>query len=487
MLFNSLPFLLFFVVVTALYFLLPHKFRWALLLAASCFFYMFFKPIYILILGFTIVIDYYAGILLENEPDKKRRKKYLVMSLIANIGVLAVFKYYNFLNTNISGLSLLFGYKNPLPYLHILLPIGLSFHTFQAMSYTIEVYRGNQKAERHFGIYALYVMFYPQLVAGPIERPQHMLHQFHEKKHFDYNNAVAGLRLMVWGLFKKAVIADRLAYVTDPVFNNPHNYPASSILIAAVFFSFQIYCDFSGYSDIALGSARVMGFRLMRNFDRPYSAKNIPEFWRRWHISLSTWFRDYLYIPMGGNRVTGMRWYFNIFIVFLISGLWHGANWTFIIWGALHGFYMISGAISAHARNRIKAIIGIAQLKWLDNAVQKLITFSLVTIAWVFFRANTMQDAFYMLRKLPSSFSEFVYMAKNLVPISLPISGEKAWVCVLVICIMELIHTIQKKRSINTLLLNQPRYIRWCVYYIFIFTILYMGIFHNRQFIYFQF
>ena len=487
MLFNSLPFVIFFPVVTALFFLLPHKFRWFLLLAASCFFYMFFKPVYILILAFTIVIDYYAGILLENETNKKRKKKYLIMSLVANIGVLAIFKYYNFLNGNISGLALLFGYKNPIPFLKIALPIGLSFHTFQAMSYTIEVYRGHQKAERNFGIYALYVMFYPQLVAGPIERPQNMLHQFHEKKYFNYNNAVAGIRLMVWGMFKKAVIADRLATVTDPIFNDPHGYPASSILIACVFFSFQIYCDFSGYSDIALGSARVMGFDLMKNFDRPYSAKNIPEFWRRWHISLSTWFKDYLYIPLGGSRVKEWRRHFNIFVVFLVSGLWHGANWTYIIWGSLHGTYMVFGTMTAHIRNKIRNIIGLAKVKWLDNGIQKLITFLLVTIAWIFFRANTVPDAFYMVRKLPMAIGELAGVLKHSFTLVMPIADARVVMCVVVILIMELVHTMQKKRSMNTLLQNQPRYVRWCVYYFFVFMVIYFGVFHNRQFIYFQF
>jgi len=488
MLFNSIEFVFFFIIVTALYFFLPHRFRWFLLLAASCFFYMFFKPVYILILGFTIVIDYYAGILLENEPDKKKKKRYLVMSLIANIGVLAIFKYFNFLNTNISGLSQLMGYNNPIPYLHILLPIGLSFHTFQAMSYTIEVYRGHQKAERHFGIYSLYVMFYPQLVAGPIERPQNMLHQFHEVKYFNYNNTVAGLRLMLWGMFKKAVIADRLALITDPVFNDPHSYSALSILVAAVFFSFEIYCDFSGYSDIALGSARVMGFDLMKNFDRPYSARKISEFWRRWHISLSTWFKDYLYIPLGGNRVPVLRRHFNLFLVFLVSGLWHGADWKFIIWGALHGFYSVFGTVTEPARRKMWVMTGIPKIKWLDGAIQKATVFFLVTIAWIFFRANTTTDALYMVRSVPKAIAEgFTMLMTRVNALNIPISAGKLALCVAVVGVMELVHSIQKKRSINTLIQNQPRALRWTVYYLFVFSIIYMGIFHNRQFIYFQF
>src|SRR5690242_11717349 len=262
MVFNSLAFVAFFIVVTTLFFILPHKYRWALLLAASCYFYMYFVPVYILILGFTIVVDYFAGIYIAKSKGK-RRKMFLVFSLIANIGVLAFFKYYNFLNNNLTGLLGEFSLKNPVPYLDILLPIGLSFHTFQAMSYTIEVYRGHQEPEKHFGIYALYVMFYPQLVAGPIERPQNILHQFHEEKRFDYDNVVSGLRLMLWGFIKKLVVADRLAIYVDAVFNNAHYHSASSMLIAACFFRIQLYCDFSGYSDIAIGAARVMGYNLM--------------------------------------------------------------------------------------------------------------------------------------------------------------------------------------------------------------------------------
>jgi alginate O-acetyltransferase complex protein AlgI len=319
MLFNSLEFLLFFPIVTILYFVFPYRFRWALLLAASC----YFKPIYILILGFTIIIDYYAGIYIEQSEGKKR-KFYLTLSLIANIGVLAVFKYYNFLNLNLTWLLEGFSLKNPVSFLSIALPVGLSFHTFQAMSYTIEVYRGNQKAEHHFGIYALYVMFYPQLVAGPIERPQNVLHQFYEKHDFDYQRVTDGLKLMAWGMFKKVVISDRLAVMVSQVYNDPYQQTGVPLLVGTICFSIQIFCDFSGYSDIALGSAEVMGFRLMKNFDRPYYAKTISEFWKRWHISLSTWFRDYLYISLGGNRVSKWRREYNLFIVFLVSWVLFG-------------------------------------------------------------------------------------------------------------------------------------------------------------------
>ncbi|HEV8505901.1 MAG TPA: MBOAT family O-acyltransferase, partial [Chitinophagaceae bacterium] len=262
---------------------------------------MAFIPVYILILGFTIFIDYFAGIYLEKAKSKK--KLFLIISLVANIGVLAFFKYFNFINENITGLLKGFGISNSAPVLNIILPIGLSFHTFQAMSYTIEVYRGNQKAERNFGIYALYVMFYPQLVAGPIERPQNLLHQFYEKHELNYDNVVSGLKMILWGFFQKLVVADRLSAYVNAVYKNPENHSGLTLLLATVFFAFQIYCDFAGYSNIALGSAKIMGFKLMTNFERPYYAKSVSEFWKRWHISLSSWFRDYLYIPLGGNRV----------------------------------------------------------------------------------------------------------------------------------------------------------------------------------------
>jgi alginate O-acetyltransferase complex protein AlgI len=393
MLFNSFEFLYFFISVTTLYFILPDRFRWILLLAASCFFYMFFKPEYILILLFTIIIDYYAGILIEKQTEKKKKKRFLIMSLVANIGVLAVFKYYNFINDNITGLCNLVGMQNSIPYLSIILPIGLSFHTFQAMSYTIEVYRGNQKAERHFGIYSLYVMFYPQLVAGPIERPQNILHQFYKKHPFSFENAVLGSNLIILGLFKKMVIADRLAVYVNQVYAHLDTSTTVSAWLAAIFFSLQIYCDFSGYSDIARGTAKFMGYDLMINFDRPYLSRSISEFWTRWHISLSSWFKDYLYIPLGGNRVSKWKWYRNILIVFLISGLWHGANFTFIIWGGLHAIYILVESLFLPYTGKL-----LNKPSLLIKTFNQLKVFMLVTIAWVFFRAANLDQAMQMMK-----------------------------------------------------------------------------------------
>lgn len=387
MLFNTAEFLVFFIVVTMLFFLLPHKFRWFHLLIASCYFYASFVPIYILILFFTIIIDYFAGIFIERATGKSRGH-ILLISIVANVSVLAFFKYYNFFIENVNDIFSFLGTSQNLPFLNILLPIGLSFHTFQAMSYTIEVYKGNQKAEKHFGIYALYVMFYPQLVAGPIERPQNILHQFHKKQNFSASNLWIGLRLMLWGLFKKVVVADRLSIFVDRVFDNPSGQNSIVLALGAVFFAIQIYCDFSGYSDMAIGAARTMGFNLMTNFNRPYFATNIKNFWDRWHISLSTWFRDYVYIPLGGNRVKVGRLYFNIAVVFLLSGLWHGANWTFIVWGALHVMYLFAYMFISRniGWNKISTYKGFPFFAW-------MVTFTLVCFAWVFFRAENVDAA----------------------------------------------------------------------------------------------
>lgn len=484
MLFNSLHFLIFFILVTSLYFSLPYNRRWLLLLISSCYFYMAFVPVYILILGFTIVVDYFAGIYIEN-AEGKRRKLLLVCSLIANIGVLAVFKYYNFINQNLEFLFHGFGLSYSIPYLSILLPIGLSFHTFQAMSYTIEVYRGHQKAERHFGIYSLYVMFYPQLVAGPIERPQNLLHQFREKYDFDYDRVSSGLRLMAWGLFKKVVIADRLAIAVDTVYNNPERHNSVSLIIATIFFTYQIFCDFSGYSDMAIGAARVMGFKLMTNFNNPYQSKTISEFWKRWHVSLSTWFKDYLYITLGGNRVSIPRWYLNLFIVFLVSGLWHGANWTFVLWGALHGFYLVFGLLTKQIRDKFNKTLRLDRVPLLPT----LTTFCLVAFAWIFFRANTVDSAFYIIQHIFTGLPDVFQRIAKHQPVYqyLGLSPSFLTVAICSIVLLETVHYLKRKRNFTEIFLKKPIYIRWAVYYVVVLTIIFFGVFENRQFIYFQF
>lgn len=473
MLFNSIEFLYFFLIVTVTFFVLPHKVRWLLLLLASCYFYMVFRPEYILILFFTIIIDYFVGIKLEKIQDKSWKKKFLIISIIANIGILVFFKYYNFINTNITEVLDLFSLKNKLPYLNIVLPIGLSFHTFQALSYTIEVYRGNHKAERHFGIYALYVMFYPQLVAGPIERPQNILHQLHEKKSFIPTNAILGINLIVFGLFKKLVIADRLAIYVNQVFSSISDASSVSVIIAIAFFSFQIYCDFSGYSDIARGTAKFMGYELMINFNRPYSARSINEFWSKWHISLSSWFRDYLYIPLGGNRGKKIFWYRNLFIVFLISGLWHGANWTFVIWGGLHAIYLISSHLlkdfgfhgtKIKIHNSIKPLIGFLNV---------IFVFILVSFAWIFFRASSINQAIEVINKI----LHFDY-SFNLIQLSAELGPLNLIISFFVIVLLLFSEKIFERLKINNSLAFNI---------VYIFLILILGMNGKTEFIYFQF
>lgn len=476
MLFNSFHFLFFFTIVTTLYFSVPHKWRWLLLLTSSCYFYMAFVPIYILILAVTIVIDYFAGILIAKARGKQR-KNFLVISLVANIAVLCIFKYFNFLSDNFSFLMHGFGLTEPLPYLNILLPIGLSFHTFQAMSYTIEVYRGNQKAEKHIGIYALYVMFYPQLVAGPIERPQNLLHQFKEKHEFEYVRIVEGLKLILWGFFKKLVVADRLAIYVNAVYNNSEHHSGLSLLVATVFFAFQIYCDFSAYSDIAIGVAKVMGFHLMTNFNRPYFARTIAEFWKRWHISLSTWFKDYLYISLGGNRVSVPRWYFNLFIVFLISGLWHGASWTYVIWGALNGFYLIFANLSLSFREKISGFLGLDAVPIFTRCLQIGTTFILVCFAWVFFRANNLNEALSIIKSI-ATFKGPLFI-ENPSKMIYSLAG-----------VAFLLATDYKReyyKGAITFFDNKNWLVRNMSYASLVIIILLFGVFDGGQFIYFQF
>ncbi len=491
MLFNSFSFFIFFPVVTVAYFLLPHRYRWMLLLAASCYFYMAFIPVYILILVVTIIVDYVAGILIEDSTGK-RRKFFLVASIVANLGVLAFFKYFNFFNTNIAELYSFLGLHYPIQNLSIILPIGLSFHTFQSISYTIEVYRGHQESERHFGIFALYVLFYPQLVAGPIERPQNMLPQFHKEHYFDYERVTSGLKLMTWGLFKKVVIADRLAVIVNEVYNNPSAYEGPALILATFCFAYQIYCDFSGYTDIARGAAQVMGYDLMLNFRQPYFSKSIAEFWSRWHISLSTWFRDYLYIPLGGNRVSKMRWQINLVIVFAISGLWHGASWNFVIWGLLHGFYLIASIQLGGLLSRFAESIGIGKLPRLYAAIQIFITFVLVCFAWIFFRAATLQDSIYVITHLTTGFGDFfqqVLSGQIITPFTkqiIVVAGPAFAAMVL----LEIAQYVQLSGSMREKIAARPVWQRWAAYYGIVAFLVVFGIWYEEsgsQFIYFQF
>ncbi len=475
MLFNSLSFILFFLVVTATYYLLPYRLRWVLLLLASCGFYMAFVPIYILILFLTIIIDYVAAICIETLPT--RRKPYLLLaSILSTCLVLFAFKYYDFFAMNVNALASLLDWNYSISALKLILPIGLSFHTFQSLAYVIEVYRGNQKAERHFGIYALYVMFYPQLVAGPIERPQHLLHQFYEPHRPDYAIMRDGLRLILWGMFKKVVVADRLSIYVDTVYNHADHHNGTTLLLATVFFAFQIYCDFSGYSDIAIGCARVMGFRLMRNFNTPYFSTNISEFWSRWHISLSQWFRDYLYISMGGNRVSEFRRYFNLMTTFAISGIWHGANWTYLVWGTLNGAYLIFGIATSGVRSAlakaVAPVLGPGSLKALAVAS----TFTLTCFAWIFFRAPSLDAASVVVRKILFDRGPlFTGGARDLVYGFLGIG------------ILLVVDGWCGTRPFDEAISSLGGFRRWSIYVFLCVWMLMTGVFSASQFIYFQF
>jgi D-alanyl-lipoteichoic acid acyltransferase DltB (MBOAT superfamily) len=415
------------------------------------------------------------------EPAQGRKRKlFLIVSLIANIGMLAFFKYFNFAEHEILRLGHSIGMRFNLPFLAVILPIGLSFHTFQSMSYTLEVYRGNYRAERHLGIYALYVLFYPQMVAGPIERPQHLLHQFHTPVIFNSGHIIEGLELMIWGLFKKAVIADNLALIVDPVFENPTIYSGWPTILAVYAFAIQIYCDFSGYTDIARGAARVLGYNLMLNFDMPYRAKSISEFWRRWHISLSTWFKDYLYIPLGGNRKSTNRNYLNLLIVFLVSGLWHGASWAFIVWGALHGLYLIVGQTTCAFRQKLWRMSGLAGHLKLRAFIATLITFHFIWIAWVFFRSGT-------LHKAGQMFSGMLFHGGATHVFSITLDSFHCTGLIISIIVLAGMHEIQRQVGYRNITTNIPRLLRLALFFGGVCWILLWGQFTSHDFIYFQF
>lgn len=404
MLFNSIEFFVFFGSLLLLYYYVPKKYKWLLLLIVSYYFYMSWRWQYIILIIISTLVDYFVAKAIFKTNIQFRKRVFLSISLIANLGMLFYFKYYNFFIDSVnSSISIFSGFT--IPYAEIILPVGLSFYTFQTISYTLEVYYGRQEPERHLGKFALFVSYFPQLVAGPIERPQNLLHQLNDPKPLMASNFVSGARLILWGLFKKVVVADRLAYFVDVVYNNPDSYHGLSIVIATVFFAFQIYCDFSGYSDMAIGVARIMGVDLMKNFRTPYFSTSVREFWGRWHISLSTWFRDYVYIPLGGNRAGMNKWIVNLFITFLISGIWHGANWTFIIWGAIHGLIIAFEAI-----NSKKKFINIP----LPTLLKTGLTFSIVCFAWIFFRANNVSDAFLIISNIFTTSYSFIGEVRSL-------------------------------------------------------------------------
>jgi len=478
MLFNSLDFFIFFPAVVVLYFILPLRFRWVLLLAASYFFYMKWKPIYVLLIVASTLVDYLAAQQMSRHVEKKKRKPWLYLSLASNLGILLTFKYYNFFQENINELLIgADGSGYQLPIAEWLLPMGISFYTFQTMAYSIDVYNSKIKAEKHLGYFALYVTYFPQLVAGPIERAQNLLPEFRKKYDVAYPRIVSGLKQMLWGLFKKVVIADNIGTLVDIVYNQPDVYSGAAVIVATVLFAFQIYADFSGYSDIAIGASRVLGIDLMVNFRTPYLATSIRDFWARWHISLSTWFRDYLYIPLGGNRVIKWRWYMNLLVVFLVSGFWHGANWTFIIWGGLHGAYLVLAILFEPFWK--KAVPEQMQKSFFYKLGNIAITFVLVVFAWLFFRANTIDDAMHFLSGITD------WNMEGLIAYGTEVGSGTVLTIGIVLTGFVLIDPVMDKIVKGELQL--PKHWAYPIFALILVGILLVGNFGEVNFIYFQF
>ncbi|MDA7880837.1 MBOAT family protein [Akkermansiaceae bacterium] len=480
MIFNSLEFVAFFIAVFWGYFGVRAKYRWMLLLIASYIFYASWNPLYTLLIVGSTLVDYFAAIQVEKSRTKRAKKLYLTVSLLSNLGLLGFFKYYGFLAAETNWLLDAIGLSERVPIFQILLPVGISFYTFQTMSYSIDVYRGSLKAERHLGYFALYVSFFPQLVAGPIERSTRLLPQLRNLRGFDYQRVREGFQLIYWGLFKKIVVADWLADYVNSVYGNTGESAGLACLLATFFFGFQIYYDFSAYSEIARGCGKIFGVELMVNFRTPYFARSIKEFWNRWHISLSTWFRDYIYFPLGGSRVAFPRVIMNILIVFAISGIWHGANWTFLIWGLLHGAALALLMATSGFRNSVFLKIGLSESSLIRQGAGMILTFLFVSLTWVFFRADNLADAIEVLSKFGS-----------LLPISLG-SGQIAaglsrgtflflFVGIFIVTVLEARGLVFKIFSSSCV------YHRWGLYTFLGVLMITSGHYQPSEFVYFQF
>ena len=489
MLFNSLEFLIFFPIVTLVYFLIPKRFRYLWLLGASYYFYSCWNAQYALLMATSTVITYLSGLFIDRATTDRGRKLSVAASFVLNLAILFYFKYFYFTMDNINMVRGLFGLSALEPKFDVILPVGISFYTFQALSYTMDVYRKEITPEKNIFRYALFVSFFPQLVAGPIERSKNLLTQLREDHKFDYMRARCGLLVMLWGFFLKLVIADRAAILVNTVYDRYTEFGGAILLVATVFFAVQIYCDFASYSLIAKGAAKVMGFELMDNFRQPYFSTSIAEFWRRWHISLSSWFKDYLYIPLGGNRKGTVRKYFNLMVVFLVSGLWHGASWNFVIWGALHGVYQIFGAVTLNTRKFCCEILNINRQTTHYKLFQRAITFALVTFGWIFFRSEGLTQAVVIVKNIFTNFAPWA-LWDSLTSAGLNMSN----LLVLVLSVCLLIFVSKKEQNgISVFEKIEKMHIlaRWPIYYALIFVVLILGIygpgFAASQFIYFQF
>ena len=482
MLFNSIEFALFLPLVFWIYWFAlgkSIKLQNLFILIASYVFYGWWDPRFLVLIFLSTIVDFYIGIGLHKSSEYHIRKALLVTSLIVNIGILFVFKYYGFFVQNFIDAFTFFGSQLQLDSLSIILPVGISFYTFQTLSYSIDVYRRKLEPTQGFVSFAAFVSFFPQLVAGPIERATNLLPQFYKKRVFNYAQSVDGLRQILWGLFKKIVIADNCAEYVNVVFGNYQSYEASSLIVAAFFFSIQIYCDFSGYSDIAIGTAKLFGFKLMRNFAYPYFSRDISEFWRRWHISLSTWFRDYLYIPLGGSRGGVNVKVRNTLIIFLVSGFWHGANWTFIVWGFLNALYFLPLLLANRNRVNLGIVAENTSFPNLKEMLSMMLTFSLTTLAWIYFRSESVVDANQFIAGI---FDKGVLTAPR------SLGMERALITFISISILVLAEWVSRKKEypLEEFELHAKRYLRHATYYAIVLAIFFFS--GNQQgFIYFQF
>ncbi|MFZ5564254.1 MAG: MBOAT family O-acyltransferase [Thermodesulfobacteriota bacterium] len=485
--FFSLTFFKFSSVVLITFFATPARFRWVVLLAASIYFYATFNVAYLAVLTFCTLAAYFAALAMERWPEPKNKKRFLILTLVANLGMLGFFKYIDFLDASLGQLLHAGGITYSTHALNILAPAGISFYVFQIVSYLVDVYRGKAPAEKHAGIFALYVSFFPKILSGPIERAGSLISQLRQESRFDIERITNGLKLICWGLFKKLVIADRLAAFVNVVYADPEAHTGVSLTLAVVFYSFQIYCDFSGYTDIAIGLAQMFGFRLADNFDRPYTATSVGDFWRRWHMSLSFWLRDYLYIPLGGSRVAPYRHYLNYLIVFFICGLWHGAAWTFVVWGLVHGLYLIAGKASAGPRAQWASFFGLDRVPALHRALKILVTFSLVSLAWVFFRARTLNDAFYVLTHLHAGWNGLLD-AKTLGEMIF-LTGSRLDMIIVLACLafFSLVHGMEKHANMRQMFAGKPLWLRFAFYYLMAGGLLVLSLPNTEISIYFQF
>ena len=489
MLFSSLAYLVFLPVVALFYFLLPKPVKNPMLLAASYYFYMNWNAVFALLLLAATAVTYIGGRLIGQAKTGRGKRGILAACLVLLLGVLYFFKYWNFTMEGIRTLAdALFAMKLADGRLNILLPVGISFFTFQVVGYLVDVYRGKTAPERNFITYALFVAFFPQLLSGPIARSTQLLPQFRETNRFDFDRMRSGLLLMGWGFFKKLVIADRLCVVANTVFSDVRKYDGVELLVAMVCFSFQIYCDFSAYTDIARGSARILGFSLMQNFQSPYLSRSIREFWQRWHISLSSWFRDYLYIPLGGSRKGMARKYVNLLVVFLVSGLWHGAAMSFVVWGLLNGLYQMIGEITLPAREKVLRMAGIDRQSSFHRGTQVLVTFLLATTAWVFFRAATLPDALYVAAHMwvPDLWK---WTDGSLLKLGLDLP-ELALGLVSAVGVIAVEGVVQRRKNLVAVLVAQPLVYRWAAYLCLLISVLILGrygMFAAQSFLYFQF